>query len=103
MADAEPLLRFTGRVLEAQASGGRLAIAENPWHISAWNHKVNKPLCEKGAYELVRLDQCAYDLVDYQGELIKKPTGMLVPKESCLPWWLHRLRDGQHSHAQTVA
>ena len=57
---------------------------------------------EWSAYELVRLDQCAYDLVDHQGELIKKPTGMLVPRDTCLPWWLHRLCDGQHSHAQTV-
>ena len=64
-------------------------------------HKEIYPLYahEWSAYELVRLDQCAYDLVDYQGELIKKPTGMLVPRNTCLPWWLHRLCDGQHSHA----
>ena len=104
VADAEPLLKFTRKVLDAQARGGRIGVAENPWPSSAWKHKEIYPLYAypESVYELVRLDQRAYGLEDYQGQLIKKPTGMLVPKDSCLPWWLHKLCDGRHSHAQTV-
>ena len=73
VADAEPLLSFTRKVLDAQARGGRIGVAENPLASRAWLHKEIYPLYahEWSAYELVRMDQCAFNLVDHQGELIK--------------------------------
>ena len=98
-----PFLVFAGRVLRAQAEGGRLGLAENPLTADSWPQQPFQDLIRERLYELVHGDQCRWDLRSWFTQLLnKKATGFLVPANSVLAVNLNKLCLRDHEHQQLL-
>ena len=95
-----PFLTLMRDLLIIQKRGGRVGIAENPWSSRAWAQEPLQILIHDHGYELVRGDQCRWDLRSWTGGLHRKSTGFLVPENSSLTEHLQKwcTRDHPHDH-----
>ena len=90
-------LDFVRQVCELQISEGRHYLLENPLASQAWKILLEK--IEHVPHYTSRMDQCASDLKDINGDFVLKPT-RFVTSSPVLASMLTLRCTGDHEHAQ---